>query len=86
MAFAEAFGPIPSLKTLTASYSKKFPANAPILASLAFGHPDISIAGSTEALTAFNSALTNLATTSPTSILSTAQTNLQQVVTQDMQG
>lgn len=83
LAFAKAFGPIPSLKTLSASYSKEFPQNASILQGLAHGTPDISLAGSTEALTAYNSALTDLATTTPKSILSAAQTNLQQVINQN---
>jgi hypothetical protein len=54
-----------------------------VLTGLETGTPDISLAGSAEALTAYDSALTDLATTSPQSILSAAQTNLQQVIDQN---
>ncbi len=83
LAFSKAFGTIPSLKTVQAAYSKAYPQNAPVLTGLETGTPDISLAGSAEALTAYDSALTDLATTSPQSILSAAQTNLQQVIDQN---
>jgi len=81
--FSQAFGTIPSLQTVSAEYAKKYPQNAVVLEGLKYGHPDISIAGSTEALTSFNSALTNLATASPSSILESAQTNLQSAIAQN---
>ncbi len=83
LAFSKAFGTIPSLKTVQAAYSKAYPQNAPVLTGLETGTPDISLAGSAEALTAYDSALTDLATTSPQSILSAAQTNLQKVIDQN---
>lgn len=81
--FAKEFGPVPSLQTVKAQYLKAFPQNKAVLAGLSSGVPDISLAGSTQALTAYNSALAELATKSPSSILKTAQTDLQAVLTQD---
>ncbi len=49
---------------------------------LPYAHPDIAIAGATQALTAFDSALQQLASGNPSSILKTAQQNLQAVISQ----
>ena len=81
--FTKAFGVLPSLQSLSSWFETTFPQNAPELAANAYAHPDINIAGDTNALNAFNSALAQLATKSPSSILSAAQTNLQAVVSQD---
>jgi multiple sugar transport system substrate-binding protein len=81
--FTKAFGVLPSLQTLSGWFKTTFPQNAPELDANAFAHPDINIAGDTNALNAFDSALAQLATQSPSSILSAAQTNLQAVVSQD---
>lgn len=81
--FTNAFGVLPSLQTLSSWFKTTFPQNAPELAANAFAHPDISVAGDTNALNSFNSDLAQLATMSPSSILSAAQTNLQAVVSQD---
>lgn len=83
LAFSKAFGPIPSLMGAAKQYQKLFPSHAEEAKALASAHPDISIAGATQALTAFNSALGQLATQSPQSILQQAQTNLQAVVNQN---
>jgi multiple sugar transport system substrate-binding protein len=84
--FTKAFGVLPSLQTLSSWFQTTFPQNAAELSSNSFAHPDISIAADTNALNAFNSDLALLATKSPSSILSAAQTNLQAVVTQDKAG
>jgi multiple sugar transport system substrate-binding protein len=84
--FTKAFGVLPSLQTLSSWFETTFPQNAPELAANAYAHPDINIAGDTNALTAFDSALAELGTQSPSSILSKAQTNLQAVVSQDKTG
>jgi multiple sugar transport system substrate-binding protein len=81
--FAKQFGALPSLKTAAGKYAKEFPRNAEEVTSTSFAHPDIEIAGDTEALASFNSALAQLPNKSAKSILSTAQTNLQAVVDQD---
>lgn len=81
--FAKEFGPVPSLKTVKSQYLKEFPQNTAVIDGLGYGHPDISLAGSTQALTAFNSGLAELGSKSPSSILKSAQTNLQAVLNQD---
>jgi len=86
MRFSKEFGTIPSLKTLGSTFDTTFPQNTEELSATAFAHPDIEIAGDTNALNAFNSALAQLGSQSPQSILSSAQTNLQAVVSQDASG
>jgi len=81
--FTKAFGPIPSLKSAALKYEKQLPQNAEQARALLAAHPDISVAGATAALNAFNSGLTELGSQSVQSILSSAQTNLQAVVNQD---
>jgi multiple sugar transport system substrate-binding protein len=82
MTFAKAFGVIPSLTTAQAQYVKTYPQYATFVQELAYAHPDIAIAGATQALSAFDSALQQLASGNPASILKTAQQNLQAVTTQ----
>lgn len=81
--FSKAFGVIPSLKTVASQFAAQFPANAEPLQALSFAHPDISVAGATNALNAFNSDLAELATKTPQSILSAANANLQAVINQN---
>lgn len=76
MTFARAFGVIPSLKTLQGQWQSAFPSLAVHTKELAYAHPDIALPGDTQALSAFDSALTQLQTGNPATILSTAQTNL----------
>jgi multiple sugar transport system substrate-binding protein len=83
MTFAKAFGVIPSLETAQTQYTQTFPQYATFVQELSYAHPDIAIAGATQALGAFDSALAQLASGNPATILKTAQTNLQAVVNQD---
>lgn len=76
MAFARAFGVIPSLKTLQSQWQSTFPSLAVHTRELAYAHPDIALPGDTQALSAFDSALTQLASGNPATILRSAQTNL----------
>jgi multiple sugar transport system substrate-binding protein len=76
MAFAKAFGVIPSLKTLQAQWQQAFPALAVHTQELPYAHPDIALPGDTQALAAFDSALAQLASGSPATILANAQRNL----------
>jgi multiple sugar transport system substrate-binding protein len=82
LAFAKAFGVIPSLTTAQAQYAQAYPQDATFVNELAYAHPDIAIAGATQALSAFDSALQQLASGSPATILKTAQQNLQAVLSQ----
>jgi multiple sugar transport system substrate-binding protein len=83
MLFTKAFGVVPSLETLSGAYAKDYPQDAEVVQALKIGHPDIALAGSTEALSAYNSALAQLGSTAPSSILASAQQNLQAVIAQN---
>jgi multiple sugar transport system substrate-binding protein len=82
MSFANSFGVIPSLQSAQATYTKTYPQFATFVQELPYAHPDIAIAGATQALTAFDSALAQLASGSPATILQNAQQNLQAVASQ----
>jgi multiple sugar transport system substrate-binding protein len=77
MAFSKAFGVIPSLQSLQAKWQTSFPALAAHTEQLPVAHPDIALPGDTQALAAFDSALAQLKTSNPATILATAQRNLQ---------
>jgi multiple sugar transport system substrate-binding protein len=83
MTFAKSFGVIPSVQTAQSQYVQDFPQYSAFVQELPYAHPDIAIAGATQALVAYDSALQQLASGDPASILKSAQTNLQAVVTQD---
>jgi multiple sugar transport system substrate-binding protein len=83
MTFSKAFGVIPSLQSAQTQYEQTWPQYATFVQELPYAHPDIAIAGATQALAAFDSALAQLASGDPATILKTAQTNLQAVVTSD---
>jgi multiple sugar transport system substrate-binding protein len=82
MAFSKAFGVIPSLSSLQGQFQKTFPALAVHTEELPYAHPDIALPGDTEALASFDSALAQLKTSNPSTILANAQRNLQAVATQ----
>jgi multiple sugar transport system substrate-binding protein len=82
MTFSRAFGVIPSLQTLQGQWQKTFPALAVHTEELPYAHPDIALPGDTQALAAFDSALAQLASGNPATILKNAQRNLQAVASQ----
>jgi multiple sugar transport system substrate-binding protein len=82
MAFAKGFGVIPSLRALQGQWQQTFPALAVHTQELPYAHPDIALPGDTQALAAFDSALAQLATGNPATILANAQRNLQAVASQ----
>ncbi len=83
MTFAKAFGVIPSLQSAQQQYVQAFPQYSTFVQELPYAHPDIAIAGATQALSAFDSALAQLPSANPATILKTAQQNLQAVVDQN---
>lgn len=82
MAFSKAFGVIPSLSSLQSQWQQAFPALAVHTQELPYAHPDIALPGDTQALAAFDSALAQLKSGSPATILKNAQRNLQAVASQ----
>ena len=83
MAFSKAFGVIPSLATLQSQWQSTFPNLAVHTKELAYAHPDIALPNDTQALTSFDSALTQLVTGNPATILQNAQANLAPLASQD---
>jgi multiple sugar transport system substrate-binding protein len=83
MAFAKAFGVIPSLDTLQSQFTQAFPALAVHVQALSQAHPDVALAGDTQALAAWDSAIAQLPKNSPTSILNTGQQDLTGVIQQN---
>ena len=76
MKFAKAFGVIPSLQTLQTQWDSTFPNLAVHTKELAYAHPDIALPQDSTALSALDSSLAQLGSTSPSTILQTAQSNL----------
>jgi multiple sugar transport system substrate-binding protein len=84
--FAKAFGPLPSRKSASSAYDAAFPQYSFELTEMGYGFPDIALAHGTQALSAFDSSLQQLQTSDPSTILSTANTNLNQVLQQNQGG
>jgi len=76
MKFAKGFGVIPSLQTLQGQWDSTFPNLAVHTKELSYAHPDVALPNDSQALSAWDSALAQLATGNPATILQTAQTNL----------
>lgn len=81
MKFSKAFGVIPSLETLQSQWQATFPSLAVHTKELAYAHPDIALPNDSQALSSLDSALAQLATTDPATILQAAQTNLAPLAT-----
>jgi multiple sugar transport system substrate-binding protein len=78
--FAKAFGVLPSLKSDASAVENVNSQFTTIINELAYAHPDVAIAGASQALSAWDSSLGQLASSSPADILSTVQKNLQPIV------
>jgi multiple sugar transport system substrate-binding protein len=76
IAFAKAFGPIPSVTTAKDAYLKQFPTNAPFVNGIDYAKGVVSAPGITDVLDDYNSQLQNLANTDPKQILDSVQQNL----------
>ncbi len=81
MKFSKAFGVIPSLETLRSQWQATFPKLAVHTRELAYAHPDIALPNDTQALASFDSALAQLATSDPATILQNAQADLAPLAT-----
>ena len=77
MAFAEAFGVIPSTESAAATYAETFPENASFVAGADYAVSPVNFAGSASALTDFNSKLETLFSADAAGILSDSQATLQ---------
>ena len=77
LAFAEAFGVIPSTESAAATYAETYPENASFVAGAEYAVSPVNFAGSASAITDFNSKLETLFTGDAASILSDSQVTLQ---------
>ncbi len=77
LAFADAFGVIPSTQTGAAAYAKKYPENASFVAGNDYAVSPVHFAGSATVITDFNAKLEGLIGGDAKSILASFQTNLQ---------
>lgn len=77
LAFADAFGVIPSTTSGAASYAEKFPENASFVAGNDYAVSPVNFAGSATVISDFNAQLEGLVGGDAKTILGTLQTNLQ---------
>jgi len=80
MAFADAFGVMPSVESAAADWKAKYPEKAAFLDSADFAVGVVSNQGASDVIADFNAKLEALATTEPQAILDSVQTNLQAVL------
>lgn len=77
LAFADAFGVIPSTQAAAATYSEKFPENASFVAGSEYAVSPVNFAGAATVISDFNAQLEGLVGGDAKAILATLQTNLQ---------
>jgi multiple sugar transport system substrate-binding protein len=76
LAFAKAFGVIPSVQSAQADYLSQFPANKPFVDGIQYARGVVNLPGITDVLGDYNSQLQSLATSDPKTILDSVQQNL----------
>lgn len=77
LAFADAFGVIPSTESGSAAYATQFPENAAFVAGVASAVTPVAFQGASAAVADFNTQLEQIGSADPASLLATLQTNLQ---------
>ena len=77
LAFADAFGVIPSTESGAAAYAEQFPENAAFVAGVDYAVSPVAFAGAATAFTEFNSQLETQGLSDPSAVLAPLQTNLQ---------
>jgi len=77
LAFADAFGVIPSTVAASAAYADQFPENAAFVAGVASAVSPVSFQGASAAVADFNTQLEGIGTADPSALLATLQANLQ---------
>jgi len=77
LAFADAFGVIPSTQAAAATYGEKFPENASFVAGSEYAVSPVNFAGAATVISDFNAQLEGLVGGDAKAILATLQTNLQ---------
>lgn len=77
IAFAKAFGPMPSIKSAAAAWKGQFPQYSAFLDGAAYAHGVPTVKGSSDVITDLNGKLAQLKTQDPKTILDATQKNLQ---------
>lgn len=77
LAFAEAFGVIPSTESGSAAYAEQFPENAAFVAGVASATSPVAFQGASAAIADFNTQLEQIGSADPASLLASLQANLQ---------
>ena len=77
LAFAEAFGVIPSTESGSAAYAEQFPENAAFVAGVASAASPVAFQGAAAAIADFNTQLEQIGSAEPSSLLTPLQDNLQ---------
>lgn len=80
LAFAKAFGVMPSTTTGAAEYAKQYPADAAFAAGAEYGQPPVNLPGFDPVMGAFNTKLEQLGSLEPKAILDDLQKNGQAVL------
>lgn len=80
LAFAKAFGVMPSVQSATAGYTAQFPAMSAFAAGAAYASALPTQAGVSDVIADFNASLANLKTADPKALLDDFQANLQAVI------
>ncbi|PRB16467.1 extracellular solute-binding protein [Microbacterium sp. MYb62] len=80
LAFSEAFGPMPSIKSAAADWTSAYPELEPFLAGAEYAQFPPNQAGTADVIADFNSQLESLKTADPNAILDSVQSNLEAVV------
>lgn len=80
LAFAKAFGVIPSIQSAKSDYTSQFPTFAPFVAGVDYASSLPSMPGASDVITDLNQKLGTLATGDPKAILDAEQKNLQAAI------
>lgn len=77
LAFAEAFGVIPSTESGSAAYAEQFPENAAFVAGVEYAQSPVAFSGAATAVADFNSSLETQGLADPAAVLGPFQENLE---------
>lgn len=77
MEFARAFGPMPSVESVSDEWAEEFPEQEAFLAGADYAKNPPAQAGTAEVIADLNAQLETLASSDPTAILDSVQTNLE---------
>jgi multiple sugar transport system substrate-binding protein len=83
MTFAKQFGVMPSRESDATAWKQEFPAQAAFLEGAPYAHADLAIAGGTQTISNYDSLVAQLATSNPTTLLTTVQQNFESVIKQN---